>query len=337
MKAFTEPLKALGEFESIRDSLKKQKGMTEVQGCIDAQKAHFIYGLSEDFLFRVIVTYSELRAREIYDNYRCFDKDVLLFPARDLIFYSADIHSSLIVQQRIRVLEKILSGKGGTIITTMGSCMDHLLPLGEFQKNILKIEIESTLDLEELKKTLVSLGYERMGQVEGEGQFAIRGGILDIFPLTEETPVRVELWGDEVDSIRSFDVESQRSIENLEELVIYPATEVPADSKRIEKGLKRMEADVKAAKKVMEKQGNTEGAHRLGTLFSETKEKLTEFQGQGSLGLDGIVDYFYKETVCSSESGCWRRFSREKEEPSSRRWEAVWITCFRWASFRKIS
>lgn len=99
MKAFTEPLKALGEFESIRDSLKKQKGMTEVQGCIDAQKAHFIYGLSEDFLFRVIVTYSELRAREIYDNYRCFDKDVLLFPARDLIFYSADIHSSLIVQQ----------------------------------------------------------------------------------------------------------------------------------------------------------------------------------------------------------------------------------------------
>lgn len=136
-----------------------------------------------------------------------------------------------------------------------------------------------------------------MGQVEGEGQFAIRGGILDIFPLTEETPVRVELWGDEVDSIRSFDVESQRSIENLEELVIYPATEVPADSKRIEEGLKRMEADVKAAKKVMEKQGNTEGAHRLGTLFPETEEKLTEFQGQGSLGLDGIVDYFYKETV----------------------------------------
>ena len=92
MKAFTEPLKALGEFESIRDSLKKQKGMTEVQGCIDAQKAHFIYGLSEDSPFRVIVTYSELRAREIYDNYRCFDKDVLLFPARDLIGYPQQSH-----------------------------------------------------------------------------------------------------------------------------------------------------------------------------------------------------------------------------------------------------
>ena len=110
--------------------------------------------------------------------------------------------------------------------------MDHLLPLGEFQKNILKIEIESTLDLEEMKKTLVSLGYERMGQVEGEGQFAIRGGILDIFPLTEETPVRVELWGDEVDSIRSFDVESQRSIENLMDIVIYPAVEFPQNGEK---------------------------------------------------------------------------------------------------------
>ena len=301
MKAFTEPLKELGEFESIRESLKKKKGMTEVQGCIDAQKAHFIYGCGEDFPFRVIVTYSELRAREIYDNYRCFDRDVLLFPARDLIFYSADIHSSLIVQQRIRVLEKILSGKGGTIITTMGSCMDHLIPLGEFQKNIRTIRQDSTLNLEELKKELVALGYERMGQVEGEGQFAIRGGILDVFPLTEETPVRVELWGDEVDSIRSFDVESQRSIENLEELVIYPATEVPADPERIEDGLKRMEADVKTAEKAMEKHGNREGAHRLGTLFAETKEKLTEFQGQESLGLDGMIDYFYKETVCFSQ------------------------------------
>ena len=79
-----------------------------MQGCIDAQKAHLSMDSARIFCSG---SYSELRAREIYDNYRCFDKDVLLFPARDLIFYSADIHSSLIVQQRIRVLEKILSGK----------------------------------------------------------------------------------------------------------------------------------------------------------------------------------------------------------------------------------
>ncbi|MFQ9395916.1 MAG: hypothetical protein ACLR2E_20225 [Lachnospiraceae bacterium] len=262
--------------------------MTEVQGCIDAQKAHFIYGLSEDFLFRVIVTYSELRAREIYDNYRCFDKDVLLFPARDLIF-TARISTAVSScrYSESGCWEKILSGKRRNHHHDDGEAVwDHLLPLGEFQKNILKIEIESTLDLEELKKTLVSLGYERMGQGGGRRPvWRSEAGFWISFPLTEETPVRVELWGDEVDSIRSFDVESQRSIENLEELVIYPATEVPADSKRIEEGHKAYGSRCEGGEKVMEKQGNTEGAHRLGTLFSETKEKLTEFQGQEAWGL----------------------------------------------------
>ena len=82
------------------------------------------------------------------------------------------------------------------------------------------------------------MGYERVGQVEGSGQFAVRGGILDIFPLTEENPVRIELWGDEIDSIRSFDVESQRSIENLDSIRIYPACEFTADDGRIKKGLR---------------------------------------------------------------------------------------------------
>ena len=85
-----------------------------------------------------------------------------------------------------------------------------------------------TLDLTEIRDRLAGLGYERVPQVEAAGQFSVRGGILDIFPLTEENPVRVELWDDEVDSIRSFDVESQRSIENLEAVHIYAADEMPA-------------------------------------------------------------------------------------------------------------
>ena len=114
--------------------------------------------------------------------------------------------------------------------------------------------------------------------MEGEGQFAIRGGILDVFPLTEETPVRVELWGDEVDSIRSFDVESQRSIENLEELVIYPATEVPADPERIEDGLKRMEADVKTAEKAMEKQETAKVLTVLGHFLPRQRRNSQNFR-----------------------------------------------------------
>ena len=76
-----------------------------------------------------------------------------------------------------------------------------------------------------MKYRMVELGYERTAQVEVPGQFSIRGGIMDVFPLTEDNPWRIELWGDEIDSIRSFDVQSQRSIENMEEIAIYPVLE----------------------------------------------------------------------------------------------------------------
>ncbi len=89
----------------------------------------------------------------------------------------------------------------------------------------IEIEAGAVIDFQKLQEELVHLGYERESQIEGPGQFAVRGGILDVYPLTEEIPVRIELWGDEIDSIRSFDVESQRSVENMEQVVIYPATE----------------------------------------------------------------------------------------------------------------
>ena len=82
------------------------------------------------------------------------------------------------------------------------------------------------IDLEALKQKFAEMGYERVGQVESKGQFSVRGGIIDIFPMTEDCPIRIELWDEEVDSIRSFDAQSQRSMENLDELTLYPAAEL---------------------------------------------------------------------------------------------------------------
>ena len=293
MKAFTEPLSRLGEFQEICSSLKKGKGMVQVSGCIEAQKAHLIYGAAADF--PVIITYSELRAKELYENYRLFDKRVLYYPARDLIFYSADIHSNLIVQQRMKVLKALIEEEEAVIVTTMGGCMDHLLPAEHLKKHILCLKSDSPVDLDRMKEELVAMGYERTGQVEGSGQFAIRGGILDVFPLTEELPVRIELWGDEVDSIRSFDPESQRSVENLEQVRIYPASEVIVDPARRAAGLKRMEREVQDLAEKFRREKKTEEAYRLTTLLEETREGLVEYQG--SIGVDSLVDYFYEDTV----------------------------------------
>ena len=116
--------------------------------------------------------------------------------------------------------------------------MDFLLPLDVFEKHCIHLRNDSELDLDKIRKELVRLGYESTFQVESTGQFSVRGGILDIYPLTEQNPIRIELWGDEIDSIRSFDAESQRSIENLEEITIYPASELILTEDTIARGVK---------------------------------------------------------------------------------------------------
>ena len=125
----------------------------------------------------------------------------------------------------MKVIKALLEEKELTVVTSIDGCMDFLEPLEKIKEQLIHYESDSTVDIEQLKNQLVALGYERVGQVEMPGQFSVRGGIVDIYCLTEENPWRIELWGDEIDSIRSFDPESQRSLENLEELTIYPAVE----------------------------------------------------------------------------------------------------------------
>ena len=215
MKAFTKPLLALREYEELKGKLKNNRGLLQAAGCVDSQKSHFIYGLSEGFSHRLIITYSDLKAKELYEEYRFFDRNVLLYPAKDLIFYQADIRGNLLTARRMEVLKALLEQEEVTVITTFDGCMDHLLPISVLCGSILEFSDGESLDLSAVEERLVRLGYERSHQVEAKGQYAVRGGILDIFSLTEENPVRIELWGDEIDSIRSFDLESQRSIENL--------------------------------------------------------------------------------------------------------------------------
>lgn len=120
----------------------------------------------------------------------------------------------------MQVIRALLTSEEITVVTSVDGCMDFLAPLEEIRKQLLYFHNDSQLDIDKLKAALVSMGYERVGQVEMPGQFSVRGGIIDIYSLTEENPWRIELWGDEIDSIRSFDTQSQRSLENLEEITI---------------------------------------------------------------------------------------------------------------------
>lgn len=233
MKAFLTPLQGLAEFEQIKEQSKTNKGILQVSGCMESQKSHLMYGLSEIAPYRLILAEDERRAREIYEDYRFYDKKIYSYPAKDLLFFQADIHGNLLIRQRMKVIRALLEEKELTVITSIDGCMDFLEDLEKIKSQLIHYESDSAIDMDELKNKLVELGYERVGQVEIPGQFSVRGGIVDIYCLTEDNPWRIELWGDEIDSIRSFDAESQRSLENLDEITIYPAVEHVGKENRV--------------------------------------------------------------------------------------------------------
>ena len=297
MQALIAPLKELAEYDEIRKVTRQGKGTVALSGCVDSQKLHMIYGLSDGLKYKVIVTYSDLKAKEIYEEYRFYDRNVMLYPAKDLIFFQADIHGNQLVQERIKTLRRVVEGKPVTIVTTYAALMTPQVLWEE--KDIIRTERGGSLDESRLASRLVAMGYEKAYQVESPGQFSIRGGIVDIFDLTEENPYRIELWGDEVESIRSFDILSQRSIEKLESITVYPATEFVLSEEQIRKGISKLEKEADKQEKIFRDAHQPEEAHRIATQVSELKEQLLEFQSK--INLEGYIRYFYENTVTMPE------------------------------------
>ncbi len=230
MQALLAPLRELAELEEIQKEQKKEAGMLLLSNCSGSEKTHLMYGLSGEFRKKLIIRSSSEKAASTYEEYRFLSENVYLYPAKDLLFYHADIKGKYLLQKRMEVIREILNAPEDlTIITTMDAFLDGMPLLESFRKHTLEVESGQTLDLRAVEQYLAEAGYEREIQVDAPGQFAVRGGILDIYPLTDEVPVRIELWGDEVDSIRTFDPDSQRSIENLERITVYPAGDLETD------------------------------------------------------------------------------------------------------------
>lgn len=304
MQALLGPLQELAEFSEMKELLKKNESLA-ISGCVDSQKLHMINGLSPGYKYKIIVTYNEVRAKEIYEDCLLYDRNVTIYPAKDLIFYQADIHGNQLMKERIRCLKRVIEDKPTTIITTFSSLMAPQVPLYILEENVIRISKNKSLDEKQLALQLVAMGYVKNYQVESPGQFSIRGGIVDIYDLTEENPYRIELWGEEVDSIRSFDILSQRSVEKLESIKIYPATEIILSEERLHTGLELIEKDANDQEAALRKNFLTEEAHRIHTQMKELKEQVLEFQSL--VNLESYVHYFYQDTVSFVEL-----FSRKK-------------------------
>lgn len=282
-------------FVGLREDLKDNIYPVHVWGLDRHVEPLLIKALEKKGKLKLIITYDEKRARELVSDYKLFDREVYYYPAKDALFYYADIHSNETAKNRLEIIRHISEKDAVTVVTTIEGLMDKIPDISHIVENIIDVKKEETIDIIKFSEKLTTLGYEKTVMVEEPGQFSVRGGIIDIFPLTEECPYRVELWGDEVYSIRSFDAESQRSIEEVDSVRLYPSCEMVLDGERIEKGLTAIEKEHKVQSKKLKSEFRTDAYARLNKMVETVKEELKEFNS--TMGLDSMVEYFFDDTV----------------------------------------
>lgn len=310
MKTFYAPLSELAGIEQLKKDFEVTGQPVMISGCIDTQKIHLVHAAVNDYRFRLIITGDEAKACEMQEDSRFFDKSSIYYPAKDFIFYSADVHGNQLAGERLRCIQKIIAAQDNktniTVITTIDGCVDMLMPLQRYRDNIIHFKNSDIIDTEKLVSKLVGIGYTRVPMIDGQGQFAVRGGIIDIFSYTDETPVRIELWDDEIDSIRFFDVESQRSVEKIQTYDVFPATEWILSEDEIDAGFEKVKDEVEKQlvtlgnDKKKKTQQEMDACNRLRHAYAdfERTRDYSKFILSFTDEIEGFTDYFPKdETV----------------------------------------
>ena len=219
------------KFVDLSNQIENKKSPISISGLTDVGMVELLSAINQYNKKPILlITYNEIQAKQILEIIENFEKEkAVLFPKKEIVTYDFVAESKDLPYERIETLNKIKDKKNLIVVTTIEALMQKLPPKEILFKNILEFKVGDIYNLEELKKTLVNLGYSRCEFIEGRGQFSVRGGIVDI-SINETLGVRIEFWGDEVDSIRNFNITSQRSINTLDKIKIYPAHEFVLDN-----------------------------------------------------------------------------------------------------------
>ncbi len=294
MDLLLQPLKNLEAFRLLKNKLEKKAGPLAVSGVTDEQKIHLTYALSAgQKRQKLIVTYNELQVRQLAESFAFYEKEVFQYPAKDFIFYQADVRSQDIVRLRLEVLKRLLAEEDITVICSIEALRDAMLPKEAFAAACIAVEHTDQIVPAELMEKLVNMGYERVPRVEGRGEFALRGGILDIFPPFGEFALRLEFFDDEIDSIRLINPDTQRSIREIDRTEIFPNREIVLEKGMAKKAAEALKKDHKQTAKKL--QGNPEALEQLEKTVSALLEKM---ENNGSFaGIESNLRYYFSETV----------------------------------------
>ncbi|MBR5295797.1 MAG: hypothetical protein IKU24_04320, partial [Clostridia bacterium] len=224
---FTDLLQKEKEFLPLLAALKKENKPVLVTGVTSSLKALFpaaVIAKTEEKA--LILLGEEMEARSFYKALSSVFDRALFFPARDFSLVKVDSASRDFSQQRLRALSRIFCGDFDVVVTTFEAAMQATMPpevMGRLRK---EVSVGDEISKEDLLHLLAESGYEMTHRVEGAGQYATRGDIVDVFLSGEDLPVRIELFGDEIDCMGTFDTLTQRRIENVQKIVFTPAEEI---------------------------------------------------------------------------------------------------------------
>lgn len=276
-----DPLLETLEYSNVLDNIKKGKYHTSLNGPSESQKAHLAYAVCSHLGSKgIMIAYNELQARKMYEDLSYFfDKDVILFSSKEIMLHDIEAKSYDLVYERIAALDRILRKDYRFIVTSAEALCQKLIDKELFLTSCLHFSYDNRIELTILIQKLVSIGYERVTTVEGKGQFAIRGGIIDIFPVNYETALRIELFDDEIDSIRSFDVLSQRSVEKLDHADILPARDMLYENQKLDSIVSRIRKDL--------------NSHIENISSKRSGEDITRLEERIGHDIDRFKEYYY--------------------------------------------
>ena len=286
LQGVMQPLKDNMKFKSITEKISEKTFPINIYGISESGKSYIINGIfEENDNSMVVVTHSDVDAKNLYEDLSFYTTDVFYFPVREVVFYNVDAISGDLRWARLKVIKEILQNERKKIIVTSIDALTSLYtPKEYYLRYSMIIKTGDDIDLKEISKSLLQCGYERVEVVEGKGEFSFRGGILDVFPPTSAYPYRVELFGDEVDSIRTFNTESQRSIEKVEEFSIFPSKEVIVDDECRSRAVQNINEELKKVIANVSKENK------------ESVEKIKEIVGKN---IELLNNTYYFETIDS--------------------------------------
>ena len=279
------------KFVDLSKQIENKKSPISISGLTDVGMVEMLSAINQyNKKPLLIITYNEIQAKQILENIEAFEKEkAILFPKKEIVTYDFVAESKDLPYERIETLNKIKDKKNLIVVTTIEAVMQKLPSKEVLFKDILEFKVGDIYNLEDLKKSLVNLGYTRCELIEGRGQFSIRGGIVDI-SINETLGVRIEFWGDEIDSIRNFNITSQRSVNTLDKVKIYPSHEFVLD-KSIEEICKKISQKIVEEKQQEIIEQDIEQI-KAGNYISKIDKYFNEFYNKKSTILDYLNENY---------------------------------------------